>query len=257
MKKFSLMLVLLAMTALLMTSCEEDNDDDNPPVDNSTVYYPMEVGKFRVYETVRSETTIERSENMETSQVSGYTATRIDNSSGPDADNLTLDYSAYYRVEGSKVYVQGSYFNQIVAGFGLTDLFDADWYLIIDPNLSSTQEIFSRDLDGLTIPVPNFGDVELKSVSLSLINGGKVNIDAPAYSGETQHMRFEIQLVANALAQDLPVAAIIDNYYAENIGLVNSVVGDFIATVPVTNQELKLLDGSFSELIEYGPMETE
>ena len=248
MRKFSLMIILLTSIGLLLNSCGSDDDDDNGGNNNpNSSYYPLEIGSYRTYELTGAEADMDSTTVVGMETRGGFEAYQVDSYALMNG-NWEMNGSSYYRTEGSKVFVEADYFNSLIYDFIQEPIFGDDWMLVLDPDQSGDEVIFEQDLSGIFLEIPGFS-LELKNVTITLMNEGLQNVVTPGYTGDAMLQRVQIQLNARYLIVDIPLNANIDNYYADGIGLVKSDVGAF--EIDVQGQKVPLREAQSSDLKSY------
>lgn len=223
------MLGCMAAT-FFIASC---SDETTPTADKN--YYPLTVGNTWTYDVVETEDTTGTVREIPESKYT--TTTTVDASltyEGRSANRLVNKYdkvdmpqdTTYISKSGSQIYTYIALSAGDIGGLGSALNFGSRWMLTVDPN-QTTWTMLDTTITGLTISIPNLGDVPAKAViKVTGSKGGTSSMTVGTQAVTAQEFSTVISLnmvLTTPLGeQTVPVSLTNKTYFAEDIGIIKS-----------------------------------
>lgn len=240
-------LLLLALFTVILSSCSDDSTNPTPSSDN---LLPGDFGSFWIYDNYTLDTSNQRVSQTPDNKDS-VVYIRNEQKLGKNArvhvyyrwadgwpETGTENHFVY---EDKKIYIHSDLINFYI---GLESLpveipidIDEQWLLAGDPN-TNTWAIYTKTLTDTTLTVPNYGEIILKTVTLTVDGSYKQTEKVNVKENNLDAHKFEIKLSITGTAElsgfpiNLNLSRNIYLYFANDIGNVKTIVEGMKYDIP-------------------------
>ncbi len=228
---------------LFLASCSDDDKTTNPTDTND--YLPTATGNYWIYQTYDFDKNMaidESSRGIDSmlvsgqEQYSGKSASLFTTFSKLDQETKWDSETDYFAKENNCIFLYANFAKSLLDGFGL-DLQDtivkAVWVKLTDPSLSSW-DIQTIQLPELEIPIQGVSiKIKLK-FTLTGERGGTSQITVPSgtYTAKEYILNIAVSGTINDLLPITPFTFKMHNYFANNIGMIKSVMDPLTFSMP-------------------------